>query len=290
MNHIEAQILDLVAKLYPQVFAGLAGYYQRHRDFFDPVVASFDRELQFYISFLEFIDPLKGAGLSFCHPRVSADSKELLARESFDLALADVLVSEGSTIICNDFELRDAERIIVVSGPNQGGKTTFARMFGQLHHLASLGCLVPGSSARLFLFDEIFTHFEREEELTRLSGKLEDDLLRIHEILEKATSESVVIMNESLTSTTLSDALLLSRAIMEQMIERGLLGVYVTFIDELATLGPATVSMVSTVEPDDPAKRTFKVLRRPADGRAYALAIAEKHGLTARRIRERIGR
>lgn len=63
---------------------------------------------------------------------------------------------------------------------------------------------------------------------------------------------------------------------------------YVTFIDELSRLGDATVSMVSAVEPDNPAVRTFKVERRRADGRAYAIHIAEKYGLTRERLARRL--
>jgi DNA mismatch repair ATPase MutS len=288
MNHVEAKILELVAQLYPDIFTTLDEYCVKHVDYQDETLATFDREVQFYVAYLEYLAAFKRAGLKFCYPQVSSTSKEVCARDTFDLALARKLLHESPPIVCNDFYLKDPERIFVVSGPNQGGKTTFARTFGQLHFLASLGCPIPGQEAQLFLFDQLFTHFEKEEDSKNLRGKLPDDLMRLHEILEQATPRSLIILNESFTATTLQDAIFLSRKVMEAILQLDALCVSVTFIDELATLSEKTVSWVSTVVPDNPALRTYKIVRRPADGLAHALSIAEKHRLTQAQLRERL--
>jgi DNA mismatch repair protein MutS len=290
MNHVEAQILDLVAKLYPDIFSHLDEYYLKNSTYLDETLANFDREIQFYLAYLEYIARFKRAGLHFCYPRISTTGKDVFVYEGFDLALANKLVTatSSSSVVCNDCYLNGQERIIVATGPNQGGKTTFARAFGQAHYLASIGFPVPGREAHLFLFDSLFTHFEKEETITDLRGKLQDELVRIHSILTKATSDSIVILNEMFTSTTMHDAVFLSRKIMEHFLQLDLLCVWVTFIDELASFGEQTVSMVSTVVLENPAERTFKIIRKQAGGLAYAKAIAEKYRLTYENVKERL--
>jgi len=288
MNHVTAQIAELVARLFPAEFTALAEYCRQHATFVDEGIRQVDSELQFYLAYLDYIAPVRAAGLRFCYPEVSASSREVRAACTFDLALAHKLVAARTAVVANDFALEGPERIFVVTGPNQGGKTTFARAFGQLHHLAATGCPVPGSAARLFLPDRIFTHFEKEEDLAAMTGKLEDDLIRIGQILRAATGASIVMLNETFASTTVHDARFLGTRLLTKLMRLDTLGVYVTFIDELASLGEQVVSMMSTIVPGNPAERTYEVVRKPADGLAYALAIAEKHGVTYGRLRERL--
>jgi DNA mismatch repair protein MutS len=219
---------------------------------------------------------------------VRRGAKEIFAKESFDLVLAYKLTGDGARVVCNDFSLNGPERVLVISGPNQGGKTTFARMFGQVHHLANIGCPVPGSEAELYLFDGLYTHFEREEDLSNATGKLEDDLLRAKRILSTATTDSLVVLNEPFSSTTLQDSLFLGAEVMERLIELDVLSVFVTFVEELSSFGSSAVSMVGTVVPDNPAERTYKVVRRRADGLAYALALAQKYRVSYQALRARL--
>jgi DNA mismatch repair protein MutS len=289
MNAVEAEILDRVAHMHPEPFAALESFAQQHDGYVDRGVARFEREVAFYLSYLAYADRFEAAGLPFCLPDLSATDKRIDVRDGYDLALADTLLDAEEHVVVNDVRLDSTERIMVITGANQGGKSTYARMVGQLHYLAALGCPVPARRARLFSFRELLTHFDRPEDPSTLQGKLHDELTRLHALLGRASSGSVVILNEAFSSTSSDDALALGRATLERLLDLDALAVYVTFVDELSSFDTRVASIATAVHPEDPSRRTFELVRRPADGRAHALAVARTYGLTYEDLRHRLG-
>lgn len=289
LDHVQAQLLGLVAHLFEPLFrdvaslAGAAGVP-------DATLASAAEQLRFYLAWRAALAPADAVGLQTCLPEVVAGDVELHAEETWDLTLGLEHAADGRRVVTNQLDLHGDERVLVVSGPNQGGKTTLARTFGQLHLLAALGVPVPGRDVKVMLADRVLTVFDREEVAGELGGRLGAELARVHAVLDALTPASAVVLNEVFSSTALADARWLARRVLERLIAAGVPTMLVTFIDELSRLGPATVSMVAEVDPRDPTVRTWRVLRRRADGRAYADALADRYGLSDERLAQRLAR
>ena len=290
MGYIEAVILGFVARENRELFAEVNAHVRRQERFLHPVVDRLDSELEFLLAYCQLIDQLTAAGRTFVRPELIAHDDRTQPSVTIEGGVDLALALKTNHVIPNSVGPAADDLFVVVSGPNQGGKTTFVRMIGQICYLAGLGCPVPARLARIRPIDQIYTHFERQEDRERETpgGKLEDDLVRIREILDHATDRSLILINEMFASTTLADAAYLGDKILDQLERIGAFTVWVTFVEDLARRSGRTVSMVSQTRKDDPTVRTFEVLPQAPAGRIYAEAIAALHGLRGEDILQRI--
>lgn len=278
VHPLEERVLDELVQIFPLAFRRMMEHSDSCSEFIDPVIDRVDNELQFYFSYLHLVDKLSARGLEFCLPEVTDTFDTIQVQGAYDLALASKCVDEGEIPVTNDYHLSGNERIIVVTGPNQGGKSTFARMFGQVAYLAALGCPVPARQARIMLTDGIFTHFEAQERSSDAAGRLQSELAAINETLNYSTERTIIILNESFSSTTTVDAQHIGEKVLRRILERKTIAVFVTFLDELSELD-GVVSMVAGIG-GNPTLRTFRLERKPADGRAHAVALADQFDLS----------
>ena len=149
MNHVEAAILDLVARLFPDVYSRRStNTASSIATTSIPTIGEVRPGSAVLRRVYRAPRTVQTGWAALLLSIVTDHSKEVYGREVFDLALAHKLTQENTPLVTNDFYLKDRERILVVSGANQGGKTTFARTFGQLHWRASIGFPVPGREAQ----------------------------------------------------------------------------------------------------------------------------------------------
>lgn len=287
LSALEGSIFQILSKPYAQTFLNLKEYDETHHNFIHPLICEFELECQFYISFCRYRSNMKEMNFHFCYPALSEEGTFRI-NKGYDLALAKKNALHKKEMIFNDCYFDRGERFFVITGPNQGGKTTFARAIGQMIYFSSIGLMVPAEKAEVPVFDGIYTHFAVEENINTGAGKLKEELLRLKEMMDNATRNSFVIINEVFTSATSYDAYIMGRKVLDFFMDRDCLGVYVTHIYELTKEDDRVVSLVAALLSEDSNIRTFKIERRPADGKSYANTIVEKHHLTYQEIKERI--
>ncbi len=287
MCALEARILEAVKNLNGEPFQELEAFCCGKEDFFHNVIFRFERELQFYLAYLEYMELFLQTGLPFTYPCYT-QSKTLDVVEGYDLALAAKILKDEASPVCNDFYLYGQERIFVCTGPNQGGKTTFARTFGQIAHLASLGLPVPCRKALLYPFDHLFTHFSTNEDLSNNAGRLREELVRLRAMQSKMTDSSLVIMNELFASTTSQDAYQMGKKILEGLLALDCIGLYVTHIYELSSFSEKLVSLVAEVTQQKGLLRTYRMIRKAASAEVYANSIVDRYRLSYQQIKERL--
>ncbi len=278
LTSLERQFVNIMRKRYPDYFLQLSEIANKHEHYQNPLIEKLYHEFTFYLAYLKFTDKYTDGNIRFICPEV-VEEKELRLVGAYDLALASKTENPDKTIVTNDFYLEGKERVFILTGPNQGGKTTFARSFGQIMYLARLGCTVPCTYARLWLCHNIHTHFATEEDLSSHSGRLQEELIRLGGILEDTDDKTLLIFNELFATTTTYDAVRLGGRVLERIQEVDAICLYVSHITDLCEMHRQSVSLVAEVKSRDNPERTYKIVRKKADGEAYAASLAKRFGL-----------
>ena len=285
LTEMENACLEILAKKKPEFFEELKATAKLNEEYEKSVLKRFEREVIFYLSFRALQLDMEKQGYKFATPAVSGDHK-MEAKGLYDLALALVNLNTGKEVVPNDFHYEEGEQFFVLTGPNQGGKTTFARSLGQLVYFTRIGLDVPAEAAVVPFFPDIQTHFSVEESVETGRGKLKEELVRLAPMMEDDRKGSFVIINELFTTAASYDANIMGRKVLEHFTKLECMGIYVTHLQELVEGQKAVVSLRAML--DDRRIQTFKITRGEADDTACADNLVNKYRLNYEQLKERL--
>lgn len=286
---LENRIVEILKKSRPSVFVMLKEFASVSFSLEGDCFVRLKNEVTFFLSFYEFEDQLRAAGYQLHAPKTEKDgSVEIMG--AYDLALAWKNRFSGNPVVPNDISYQEGKSFLVITGPNQGGKTTLARAVGQCIYFMVMGLKAPCRSMRARFFERILTHFEVEESVETGAGKLKEELQRLKPMMNLYARNSFVILNELFTTATTYDAEIMAKKVMAHFIRHGCLGIYVTHIQELAdeTAQEGIQSMVAQVDEKDASVRTFQIIPMKAQGLGYSGHIVKKYGLGFEKVTERL--
>ncbi len=188
-------------------------------------------ELGYYIGCLNLREMLIRKGEPVCLPNpLQAGTSRLSARGLYDVSLS--LNIDGRTV--GNEVTADQKTLIIITGANRGGKSTCLRSLGQAHLMMQCGMFVAAESFSANVCRGIFTHFKREEDANLKSGKLDEELRRMSTIVDSISPESLVLLNESFSSTNEREGSEIARQIVRALLESGIKVFYVTHMFDLA--------------------------------------------------------
>ncbi|MDR0286097.1 MAG: hypothetical protein LBI03_00045 [Clostridiales bacterium] len=281
-------------------------------------------EIFFYTGAARLYNSVTGNGLPMCFPTALPKSKNTMNLHNvYDLSLAlKILYDLGITnldnvVVTNDITMNeDFGEIFILTGANQGGKTTYTRAVGMAQLLFQAGLPVPGSGGEISPADNIYTHFPELEKNFIGEGRLGEECNRLSTILPRLTGSSLLLLNETLSSTSHQECLFISEEIMKYLRTIGARAIYATHLhelaenlDELNSYTPENsvnkpskfVSLVAGVNESEEmelltpegivkiggSKRTYKILPMPPKGISFAMDIAKTYGISYEQLVER---
>lgn len=232
----------------------------KSRDHVQSFFASFQAELAFYIGCLNLHEQLtqKGGSLCFATP-LAITEHQLSFQGLYDPALS---LSMKQDVVTNDV-VADGKDLIIITGANQGGKSTFLRSIGLAQLMMQCGMFVAADTFCASLCDGLFSHYKREEDLAMESGKLDEELQRMSIIIDSLTPDSILLLNESFAATNEREGSEIARQIISALVEKQIRVICVTHLYELARGFHEVASekfLFLRAEREKDGTRTFKLI------------------------------
>ena len=195
-------------------------------------------------------------------------------------------LEKDKPVISNDFSYEKNEYFFVLTGPNQGGKTTFARSLGQLVYFSKIGFDVPAKTANVPYFRDILTHFSVEESVETGRGKLMEELVRLSPMMKSSSENAFVIINELFTTAANYDAIIMGQNVLKHFLDAGSFGIYVTHLKELCDIDSRITGLSAQL--DENGIQNFKIQKKSVDYEGCAKNQVEKYGLSYAKLKERL--
>ncbi|MCD7716842.1 MAG: DNA mismatch repair protein [Lachnospiraceae bacterium] len=254
-------------------------------------------EFLFYIRWAEYIEKLQAEGFVFCKPQIlDSEKREMQAKGLYNLKLAQSLSEkkqQAAEIVPNDLDFSAEHRIYILTGANRGGKTTITQAVGLAFLMAQCGLYVPAESFAFSPADNIFTHYPADENQTMDLGRLGEESSRFHDIFREATSYSLLLLNESFSTTSFEEGYFIARDVTRILRLLGVRTIYNTHmhklaseLDELNREEGGDSCVASLIVETDGGNRSYRVKVAPPGGKSYAQDIAEKYGVTYEQLRQ----
>jgi hypothetical protein len=220
-------------------------------------------EVGFYVGCLNLRERLVDREAAVCIPEIApAGEPELTARGLYDVGLA---LRTENRLVPNDI-VAEGRSLVVITGANQGGKSTFLRSIGLAQLMAQAGTFVGADSFGTDLRDGLFTHFKREEDTEMKSGKLDEELARMSAIADALRPTGMVLFNESFAATDEQEGAEIARQVTAALLDAGVKVIHVTHMYELAhglEVDGKVDALFLRAERTDDGTRTFRLVEAP---------------------------
>lgn len=254
-------------------------------------------EFEFLVKGTGMLLALKQKGCPLAIPEIRPMEERAFSAQGLYNPCVALKIEEP--IVPNDLSFDEKAGIYVLTGPNRGGKSVITCALGLAQVMLQLGMYLPAEEIRISPVDAIFTHFPTGAEDTIDKGRLGEECARLGEIFDCVTADSLVLLDESLSSTGSYEASYIAAEVIGGLARVGCRCLFSTHLHELAAEieelnrrslasgGVAIDTLVAGMEGE--GKRSFRILRAKPDGKSYARDIAQSYGLTYESILKRIG-